>query len=132
MRDGTWWILYRAAASPAREDVVNALAAIEGAAVTEEGDDIAVALDGQSFTVALDDAPGVRDEATKMANEFAAKHRDRLMITQCDHRFVIRYQLAVGRAAANALSSIEATLSALVEEGGAKTYAYNPATCEFF
>jgi hypothetical protein len=129
---GSWLVLVDSEKEVTAEGIVTALRKVRGATVTESVFGPSVDFEGCTVAVAFSAEPHVLVEAREIAEAFGKAHRDRDRVARCSRRFELTFEYAEVDVITNALCDIESELALLVEEGGGKTFAWNPQTQEFF
>jgi hypothetical protein len=129
---GSWLVLIDSEKEVTGAAIADALRKVEGAAVCENAFGTTVDYKGCTIGVAYSDAPHVLVESKEIAEKFGKAHRDKARIARSSRRFEITFHYDQVDVIMNVLCELESELSLLVEEGGGRTFAFNPKSEEFF
>ena len=128
----TWLILIDSEKEVTQAAIVEAVGRVEGVTVGATAFGTTAVYNGCTVGISYSEDPAIREESKKIAETFGKAHRDRARIARAWRRFEITFHWDHAQVLRDVLPSIESELSALVEEDGGRTFAFNPQTEEFF
>jgi hypothetical protein len=129
---GSWLVMIDSEKDVTFAAMAGALRKVKGATVGETAFGTTVEYEGCTIGVAYSDAPHVLVESKEIGERYGKAHRDKARIVRCARRFELTFHYEQVDVIMNVLCDIESELSLLVEEGGGKTFAFNPKSEEFF